>query len=242
MILERSRYVGQSAGPGLRPRRDGGGHAPGQLRALADPLRRTLLDLLLERAATVTEMAHAVGRPKSTIAYHVNLLVATGLIRVVRTRRVRAIEERYYGRIATRCTSACSAAPRTSRSWRPSTGSRTQPPSPLRPTPPTSCGAPSCTPASRSRRCGTSGRRSKSSPAGSPRSPARAIRSTASPPASTPPTLPPCPTPGATRPAHATQRPHRRRHVRKRAAATGGKAEAAQHGPAPCPPGRPGAR
>lgn len=74
--------------------------APGQLRALADPLRRTLLDLLLERAATVTEMAQAAGRPKSTIAYHVNLLVATGLLRVVRTRRVRAIEERYYGRIA----------------------------------------------------------------------------------------------------------------------------------------------
>jgi len=74
--------------------------APGQLRALADPLRRTLLGLLLERAATVTEMAHAVGRPKSTIAYHVNLLVGNGLIRVVRTRRVRAIEERYYGRVA----------------------------------------------------------------------------------------------------------------------------------------------
>ena len=74
--------------------------SPGQLRALADPLRRTLLDLLLERAATVTEMAQAVGRPKSTIAYHVNLLLDTGLLRVVRTRRVRAIEERYYGRIA----------------------------------------------------------------------------------------------------------------------------------------------
>ena len=74
--------------------------APGQLRALADPLRRTLLDLLLERAATVTEMAQAVGRPKSTIAYHVNLLVDTGLLRVVRTRRVRAIQERYYGRVA----------------------------------------------------------------------------------------------------------------------------------------------
>ncbi len=74
--------------------------APGQLRALADPLRRTLLELLLERAATVTEMAQAVGRPKSTVAYHVNLLVATSLLRVVRTRRVRAIEERYYGRAA----------------------------------------------------------------------------------------------------------------------------------------------
>jgi DNA-binding transcriptional ArsR family regulator len=74
--------------------------APGQLRALADPLRGTLLDLLLERAATVTEMALAVDRPKSTVAYHVNLLVDAGLLRVVRTRRVRAIEERYYGRVA----------------------------------------------------------------------------------------------------------------------------------------------
>jgi DNA-binding transcriptional ArsR family regulator len=74
--------------------------APGQLRALADPLRGTILELLLERAATVTEMARAVGRPKSTVAYHVNLLVDEGLLRVVRTRRVRAIEERYYGRVA----------------------------------------------------------------------------------------------------------------------------------------------
>jgi hypothetical protein len=70
------------------------------LRALADPLHATLLELLLERAATVTEMARAVDRPKSTIAYHVNLLVHAELLRVVRTRRVRAIEERYYGRVA----------------------------------------------------------------------------------------------------------------------------------------------
>jgi DNA-binding transcriptional ArsR family regulator len=74
--------------------------APEQLRALADPLRDTLLELVLERAATVTEMAQAVDRPKSTVAYHVNLLVDAGLLRVVRTRRVRAIEERYYGRVA----------------------------------------------------------------------------------------------------------------------------------------------
>src|SRR3954451_19612314 len=74
--------------------------APGQLRALADPLRGALLDLLLERAATVTEMAQAVDRPKSSVAYHVNLLVEAGLMRVVRTRRVRAIDERYYGRVA----------------------------------------------------------------------------------------------------------------------------------------------
>ena len=74
--------------------------APEQLRALADPLHATLLELVLERAATVTEMARAVDRPKSTIAYHVNLLLHAELLRVVRTRRVRAIEERYYGRVA----------------------------------------------------------------------------------------------------------------------------------------------
>jgi DNA-binding transcriptional ArsR family regulator len=74
--------------------------APVQLRALADALRGTLLELLLERAATVTELAEAVQRPKSTVAYHVNQLVDAGLLKVVRTQRVRAIEERYYGRVA----------------------------------------------------------------------------------------------------------------------------------------------
>jgi DNA-binding transcriptional ArsR family regulator len=74
--------------------------APEQLRALADPLHRTLLELVLERAATVTELSRAVDRPKSTVAYHVNVLVDAGLLRVVRTRRVRAIDERYYGRVA----------------------------------------------------------------------------------------------------------------------------------------------
>jgi DNA-binding transcriptional ArsR family regulator len=71
---------------------------PAQLRAIADPLRSSLLDLVLERAATVSELAAAVARPKSTIAHHVGVLVDAGMLRVVRTRRVRAIDERYYGR------------------------------------------------------------------------------------------------------------------------------------------------
>jgi DNA-binding transcriptional ArsR family regulator len=74
--------------------------APRQLRAMADPLRGTILDLLLERAASVAELAAAVQRPKSTVAHHVNVLVDAGMLRVVRTRRVRAVEERYYGRTA----------------------------------------------------------------------------------------------------------------------------------------------
>src|SRR3954462_10587983 len=71
---------------------------PAQLRAIADPLRSSVLDLVLERAATVSELAAAVGRPRSTVAHHVAVLVDAGMLRVVRTRRVRAIDERYYGR------------------------------------------------------------------------------------------------------------------------------------------------
>lgn len=73
---------------------------PAQLRAMSDPLRATLLDLVLERAATVSELATAVHRPRSTVAHHVGVLVAAGMLKVVRTRRVRAIDERYYGRTA----------------------------------------------------------------------------------------------------------------------------------------------
>ena len=71
-----------------------------QVRAIGHPLRTTILGLLHERAATVTEIAAAVERPKSTVAHHVGVLQAAGLVRVVRTRRVRAIDERYYGRTA----------------------------------------------------------------------------------------------------------------------------------------------
>ena len=73
---------------------------PAQVKAIGHPLRTTILSLLHERAATVTELAVATGRPKSTVAHHVKVLVDNGLLHVVRTRRVRAIEERFYGRTA----------------------------------------------------------------------------------------------------------------------------------------------
>lgn len=73
---------------------------PEQVRAIAHPLRTTVLQLLHERAATVTELATALERPKSTVAHHVKVLGENGLVRVVATRRVRAIEERFYGRTA----------------------------------------------------------------------------------------------------------------------------------------------
>src|SRR2546429_7152824 len=74
--------------------------SPAQVKALSHPVRTTILHLLHERAATVSELAVALERPKSTVAHHVKVLNEAGLAQVVRTRRVRAIEERFYGRTA----------------------------------------------------------------------------------------------------------------------------------------------
>lgn len=73
---------------------------PDQVKAIGHPLRTMILQLLHERAATVTELAEAVERPKSTVAHHVDVLTRNGLLQVVRTRKVRAVEERFYGRTA----------------------------------------------------------------------------------------------------------------------------------------------
>src|SRR6187549_3097027 len=73
---------------------------PSQVKAIGHPLRTTILSLLHERAATVSELAIALGRPKSTVAHHVKVLAEAGLVQVVRTRRVRAIDERFWGRTA----------------------------------------------------------------------------------------------------------------------------------------------
>lgn len=73
---------------------------PARLKALGDPLRLLVLDLVLERAMSVTELAERTARPKGTVGYHVDVLVEAGLLQVVRTRKVRAVEERFYGRTA----------------------------------------------------------------------------------------------------------------------------------------------
>lgn len=56
--------------------------------------------LLRERAASTTELAAALAMPKGTVGHHVKVLERAGLIRVVATRKVRAVTERYYGRVA----------------------------------------------------------------------------------------------------------------------------------------------
>ncbi|MBA2441145.1 MAG: helix-turn-helix domain-containing protein [Rubrobacter sp.] len=71
-----------------------------QFRAFGDDTRRKVLGLLSERAATTSQLAEAIGVPKGSLGHHLKVLEGAGLIQVVRTRRVRALTEKYYGRVA----------------------------------------------------------------------------------------------------------------------------------------------
>ena len=74
-------------------------NSPAAFKALADTTRLAILDLLLERAATTSHLAEALDKPKGTVGYHLKVLERCGLIHIVRTRQVRAMTEKYYGRI-----------------------------------------------------------------------------------------------------------------------------------------------
>lgn len=71
-----------------------------QYRALFEETREKIVDLLLERAANIKDLAETLDKPKGTIGHHVSVLEDAGLIRVVRTEKIRAIESKYYGRTA----------------------------------------------------------------------------------------------------------------------------------------------
>jgi DNA-binding transcriptional ArsR family regulator len=73
---------------------------PEKLRALGDLTRGRIVGLLGQRAASTTELAAALDIPKGTVGHHLKVLEKVGLIRVVRTRQVRALTEKYYGRVA----------------------------------------------------------------------------------------------------------------------------------------------
>jgi DNA-binding transcriptional ArsR family regulator len=74
--------------------------APEQFKAVGDPTRHRIISLLSERAATTSQLAEALGQPRGSVGHHLKVLERAGLIRVVRTRQVRAITEKYYGRTA----------------------------------------------------------------------------------------------------------------------------------------------
>jgi DNA-binding transcriptional ArsR family regulator len=71
-----------------------------QLRALANDLRGRIVSLLRERAWSTQQLARELDLPKGTVGHHLKVLERAGLIRVVHTRQVRAVTEKFYGRVA----------------------------------------------------------------------------------------------------------------------------------------------
>jgi len=72
---------------------------PEHYKALGNRTRDQILALLSERAATITQLAGVLDKPKGTVGYHVKVLENAGFIRLVRTNKVRAMTEKYYGRV-----------------------------------------------------------------------------------------------------------------------------------------------
>src|SRR4051794_18621678 len=73
---------------------------PDQFKAITGSTRPRILGLLAQQAATTKQIAEILRLPKGTAGHHLKVLEDASLIRVVRTRQVRAITEKYYGRAA----------------------------------------------------------------------------------------------------------------------------------------------
>ncbi|GAB1509163.1 hypothetical protein JCM33774_12040 [Actinophytocola sp. KF-1] len=67
-----------------------------QLRAVSNLTRHRIMAMLRFEPATITQIAKRVGLAKGSSSYHVRLLERAGLVKVVRTRKVRGVTERYY--------------------------------------------------------------------------------------------------------------------------------------------------
>lgn len=73
---------------------------PEQATVFMEPTRTDIMMLLAERPATTSQLADALDKPKGTVGHHVKALEESGLVEVVETRQVRALTEKYYGRLA----------------------------------------------------------------------------------------------------------------------------------------------
>jgi DNA-binding transcriptional ArsR family regulator len=71
-----------------------------QLRAVSNLTRHRIMAVLRFEPATITQIADRVGLAKGSSSYHVRLLERAGLVKVVRTRKVRGVVERYYAMAA----------------------------------------------------------------------------------------------------------------------------------------------
>lgn len=73
---------------------------PEQLKAISDPLRLEMLELVAEEARTVKQIAEILGKPATKLYYHMNALEAAGFVKMVETRVKSGIIEKYYRTVA----------------------------------------------------------------------------------------------------------------------------------------------
>jgi DNA-binding transcriptional ArsR family regulator len=71
-----------------------------QLRAVSNLTRHKIMAVLRFEPATITQIAERLGLAKGSSSYHVRLLERAGVVKVVRTRKVRGVTERYYAMAA----------------------------------------------------------------------------------------------------------------------------------------------
>ena len=71
-----------------------------QLRAIADLLRLRIIDTLVKRPMTVTQLGEALGEAPAKMHYHVRELEKVGLLKLVETREKGGILEKYYQPVA----------------------------------------------------------------------------------------------------------------------------------------------
>ena len=69
-----------------------------QFKALGHPLRHRLLFALGQEAATISQLAVALGTAKGNVAHHLGVLREAGMVHVAETRQVRGGTEQYYRR------------------------------------------------------------------------------------------------------------------------------------------------
>ncbi len=67
-----------------------------QLKAISDPLRMEILEIVAGEARTVKQMADKLSQPATKLYYHVSELEAAGFVKLVGTRVKSGIIEKYY--------------------------------------------------------------------------------------------------------------------------------------------------
>src|SRR5438067_9401308 len=71
-----------------------------QVRAIAEPTRWRILDLLVVRPMTGSQLARALHIPRTRAHYHLNILKDVGLVELQHEQLHGGMVEKYYGAIA----------------------------------------------------------------------------------------------------------------------------------------------